>query len=47
MIGLPAPYSAMNAVGMPLTPSRTVKPAFFSTFTSRAAERCSSSPSSA
>ena len=47
MTGLPEPYSATNAVGMPLTPSRTRNPASLSTPTSRAAERCSSSPSSA
>ncbi len=47
MIGLPEPYSATNAVGMPLTPSLTLKPAFLSTPMSRADERCSSRPSSA
>src|SRR5262249_32579058 len=40
-------YSATKAVGMPLTPSLTRKPAFFRTPTRRAAERCSSSPNSA
>ena len=39
MTGLPEPYSATNAVGMPLTPSLTVKPAFLRTPISRAAER--------
>ena len=39
--------ASVGIIGMPLTPSRTVKPAFWSTFISRSAERYSSSPSSA
>ena len=47
MTGWPLPYSATKAVGMLLTPFVTLKPAFSSTPISRAAERCSSRPTSA
>ncbi len=33
MTGLPRPHVAMNDVGMPATPSSTVKPFFLSTAT--------------